>query len=146
MMEEHFKQKVKFVYYDLEDNLAVESIWTTKEADCYRIKNIPFFTPNIAFDDLISVEDDKGEFFFDDIVEESGNSTLQIIIFNENDIDEIIKKIENFYCGWEGSHLKGYISINIPKEIQYLPIKIFLEAEFEKGKLDYKEACLAHSK
>jgi hypothetical protein len=139
------KVKVNFVYYDLDEELTTESVWTSREGDCYRIKNIPFFAPNIAYDDLITVEDDDGELFFDDLVEESGNTTLQIIIFNESDIDEVIKKIENFDCGWEGSHLKGYISVNVPKEIQYLPIKKFLEEESRKGKLDYKEACLAHS-
>lgn len=77
-MEENTKNKVKFVYYDLEGNLAVESVWAAKEGNGYRIKNIPFFAPNIAYDDMISVEDDNGELFFDDIIiEESGNSTLQ---------------------------------------------------------------------
>jgi hypothetical protein len=138
------KVKVSFVYYDLEDNLAIESVWASREGDSYRIKNIPFFAPNIAYDDLISVEDDQGELFFDDIIEESGNSTLQIIIFKEIDIDVITKKIERLDCSWEGSHLKGYISVNVPKEIEYLPIKFFLDTESKDGKLDYKEACLAH--
>lgn len=138
------ESKVKFIYYDLEDNLAVESVWALKEGNYFRIKNIPFFAPNIAFDDLVSVENDEGELFFDDIIEESGNSTLQLIIFNEKDINEVTKKIESFYCGWEGSHLKGYLSVNIPKDIDYTPIKAFLDEQAEKGLLDYKEACLSH--
>ncbi|MGH2666304.1 DUF4265 domain-containing protein [Flavobacterium sp.] len=144
-MKEEIRDKVKFVYYDIEDNLAIESVWALREGDCYRIKNIPFFAPNIAYDDLITVEEDEDELFFDDIVEESGNSTLQIIIFNENDINDITKKIEDFECGWEGSHLKGYISINVPKKVKYSPIKEFLESKSKEKKLDYKEACLAHN-
>ncbi|TPG31113.1 DUF4265 domain-containing protein [Flavobacterium pectinovorum] len=143
-MKEEINDKVMFDYYDLEGNLDVESVWAAKEGNGYRIKNIPFFAPNIAYDDIISVEDDNGELFFDDIVEESGNSTLQIIIYNENDIEETIKKIESFDCGWEGSNLKGYISVNVPKEISYLPVKSFLSKELENKKLDYKEACMAH--
>jgi len=144
-MEEEINDKVMFDYYDLEGNLAVESVWAAKEGNGYRIKNIPFFAPNIAYDDIISVEDDNGELFFDDIIEESGNSTLQIIIFNENDFAEVTKKIESFKCGWEGSHLKGYISVNVPKEINYLPVKSFLGNELENKKLDFKEACMAHN-
>lgn len=144
-MEEKINDKVMFVYYDLEGQITMESVWAAKEENGYRIKNIPFFAPNIAYDDLISVEDDDGELFFDDIINESGNSTIQIIIYNESDIDYITKKIESFDCGWEGSHLKGYISVNVPKEISYLPVKSFLSNELENKKLDFKEACMAHN-
>lgn len=144
-MKEEINDKVKFDYYDSEGKLAVESVWVLKEENGYRVKNIPFFIPNIAYDDIIIVEEEDGELFFDDIVMEFGNSTLQVIIYNENDIEEIIKKIENFDCGWEGSHLKGYISVNVPKGINYLPIKDFLDKELESEKLDYKEACMVHN-
>lgn len=143
-MKEKIQDKIKFAYYDLEEKLALESVWASKEGDFYRIENIPFFAPNIAYGDLVKVEEDEGKLFFDDIVEESGNSTLQIIIFNKEDIKGITKKIENFKCGWEDSHLKGYISVNIPKEVKYTPIKSFLDIESENGKMDYKEACLEH--
>ena len=65
-------EKIKFVYYDLEDNLAVESVWALREGNYFRIKNIPFFAPNISYDDLISVEEDEEELFFEDIIETSG--------------------------------------------------------------------------
>ncbi len=136
--------KVKFVYYDLEDNLAVESVWAIKEGDYYRIKNIPFFAPNIAYDDLISVEDDEGELFYDDTIEESGNSTVQIIIYDENNVKVVTEELEKLGCEWEGSHLKTYISVNIPKEIEYNPIKIYLQYGRENQIFDYQEACLAH--
>ncbi|KQO32741.1 hypothetical protein ASF10_19990 [Flavobacterium sp. Leaf82] len=92
-MKEEIKDKIKFDYYDLEGKLSVESVWTSKEENDYRIKNIPFFIPNVAYDYIISVEEEDGELFFDDIVMESGNSTLQVIIYNENDIEEITKKM-----------------------------------------------------
>mgnify|MGYP001477606708 CR=1 FL=1 len=139
------KVKVNFVYYDLDEELATESVWAEKENNYYRIKNIPFFAPNISYDDLISVEEDEEELFFDDIIETSGNSTLQIIIYNKNDIADITKMIEHFGCGWEGSHLEGYISVNVPKKVNYIKVKEFLDIMFDSKKLDYKEACLAHS-
>ena len=96
------KVKVNFVYYDLEEELATESVWAEKENNYYRIKNIPFFAPNISYDDLISVEEDEDELFFDEIIKTSGNSTLQIIIYDKKNIDDITKIIESFNCGWEG--------------------------------------------
>ena len=75
------KVKVNFVYCDLDEELATESVWVEKENNYYRIKNIPFFAPNISYDDLISVEEDENELFFDEIIKASGNSTIQIIIF-----------------------------------------------------------------
>ena len=144
-MKSKFTNKIKFTYYDLEDNIAVESVWADKEGSYYRIKNIPFFAPNIAYDDLVSAEKDEGELFFEGIIEESGNSTVQIILFDSDNLGELTKKIESFSCGWEGSHLKEYISVNIPKDISYPPIKNFLDEQAKKGILDYKEACLAHN-
>ncbi|GGF10468.1 DUF4265 domain-containing protein [Flavobacterium limi] len=138
------ERKILFDYYDLEGNLAVESVWAIKEKNGYKIKNIPFFVPNIAYDDVISVEDDNGELFFDDIIKESGNSTIQVIIYDEINFEEVTKKIESFGCGWEGSHLKGYISVNVPMKISYAPFKTFLDSQVENKKLDYKESCLAH--
>lgn len=137
-------EKIKFVYYDLEDNLAVESVWALREGNYFRIKNIPFFAPNISYDDLISVEEDEEELFFEDIIETSGNSTLQIIIYNKNDIADITKTIEHLGCGWEGSHLEGYISVNVPKEVDYTNVREYLDKMLGMEKLDYKEACLAH--
>ncbi|MFH6995148.1 DUF4265 domain-containing protein [Flavobacterium sp. FlaQc-48] len=145
-MINEINDKITLVYYDLDGNIAMESVWASNEGTGYRIKNIPFFAPNLAYDDLISVEDDNGELFFDDILEESGNSTIQLIIYNEKDIEDITKKIESFECGWEGSHLKGHISVNVPREICYKAVKIFLNNEFVDKKLDYKEACLSHEK
>jgi hypothetical protein len=76
------KVRVNFVYYDIDKELATESVWAEKENNYYRIKNIPFFVPNIAYDDLISVEEYEDGLFFDDIIDRSGNSTLQIIIYD----------------------------------------------------------------
>jgi len=144
-MEKYKSTKVKFVYYNLEDELETENVWADKEGQYYRIKNIPFFAPNIAYDDLISVEDDEGELFYDDIIEESGNSTVQVIIFDEKNIESVTTDLNNLKCGWEGSHLKGYIAVNIPKIIDYKPVKDYLSDKAEAGVLDYKEACLAHN-
>ena len=136
--------KVNFYYYDLEGQLVIESVWANKEKNYYRIKNIPFFAPSIAYDDLISVEKDGNELFFDNIIKPSGNSTIQIVFFNKECIETVTNKLESFLCGWEGSHSDIYISVNIPKKVNYSFIKDYLDGMLSKNNLDYKEACLAH--
>lgn len=136
-------KKVKLTYYDLEDNLAVESVWATKDGEYYRIKNAPFFAPNLAYNDLIKVEIDEGELHFDELIEASEHSTLQIVIYNKEDMESITKQIEKLNCNWEGSHLETYISVDIPCDINYKKIKEYIGNMRSENKLDYKESCLS---
>ena len=122
----------------------VESVWATKEGDYYRINNIPFLAPNIALNDLISAEEDEGALYFDKLIKASGDSTIQMIIFNENDVMAIGKDLEDFGCTWEGSHLKTLISIDVPKEISYHKVKAYLDKGEKENRWSYKEACLSH--
>ena len=39
---------------------------------------------------MVSVEEEDGELHFDELIEQSGNSTVQIIFFNESDIDSTV--------------------------------------------------------
>ena len=142
-MKKEIDCKVCFYYHDLEGNVAIESVWASKENDFYRIKNIPFFAPNIAYDDLISVENEDGELSFDELIETSENSTIQIIIFNEIDINIITNEISKYNCGWEGSHLTGYIYVNVPKDINYKKFRQYLSKQSKNKKLGFKEACLS---
>lgn len=136
--------KIKLVYHDLEGNLATESLWAEREGEYYRIKNIPFFAPNLAYNDLVSVENDEGELFFDALIEPSRHSTIQIIILDEKEFNKITNNLTKLKCDWEGSHLPMYISVDVPKEVNYQKVKQYLEDKHLEKKLDYKEACLAH--
>lgn len=136
--------KIKLVYYNQVGNIDVESVWSKKEGEFYRIKNIPFFASNLSYNDLVKVDEEDGELFFDELVEPSGHSTLQIIFFDEKIISQVTAYFIEQGCSWEGSHKKNYISVDVPADIKYNNIKGHLDVlELEK-KLSYKEACLAH--
>src|SRR5687767_6137651 len=88
--------KVHFVYSGLEGTIETESMWAEKFGNYYKIMNVPFFAPNIAYGDIVKVEDDDGVLYFDELFEESGHSTIQMIIFDkasqssiENEIVEL---------------------------------------------------------
>ena len=136
--------KIKIVYRDLEDKIATEGVWAEKEGEYYRLKNIPFFAHNLAYDDLISVEIDDGEMFFDSLIEPSGHSTIQIVFFNMLYFEMVTEDLVRFNCSWEGSHLKEYISVDVPKTVEYLQVRKYLEQKRKENTLDFKEACLAH--
>lgn len=135
---------IKLVYNDLEGNLSTEGVWAAKEGELYRVKNVPFFAPNLAYNDLISVEDDDGELFFDRLIEPSGHTTIQIIFFNHECFKYVTEDLTKFKCDWEGSHLKEYISVDVPKFVNYLEVRRYLKCKSEENILDFKEACLAH--
>lgn len=138
------RKKVVLTYKDLEGNFAEETIWVFKVGEnSYRVDNIPFFAPNIAFYDIISIEEDNGVLYFNELLEESGNSTVQIVFFDEGLGQIKIKELGDLGCGWEGMKGLPIYAVEIPREIDYNVIKTWLSAEFSKGVLDYKEACLS---
>ncbi|CAI9430347.1 DUF4265 domain-containing protein [Candidatus Ornithobacterium hominis] len=136
------KSKIKFVYYDLKGELATESLWADKYGNYYQVKNIPFFFPNIAYNDVIKVEEDSGELFFDELIIPSGNSTIQIVIYKITHKKNILKELKQLGCGWEGLRDQPYYSINIPKEVNLDIVISYLEEECKKNILDYKVACI----
>ena len=140
------KQKVIVVYKDLENSISEEYLWTeTIGNGLYRIDNIPFFAPNLALNDIISVEEEDGKLYFDDLIEPSGHSTIQLILLKKSNAQIIIREIESFGCKWESINNKPYYSLDIPPNTKQEEVIFFLNTQTEKGILDYKEACLAEN-
>jgi hypothetical protein len=139
------KKKVVLVYKNIEGKLAEESVWATPEGQYFRLDNIPFYAPGLALNDLIKVEEDEGVLYFDELISASGHSTIQVIFFKENEIERVLKSIENLGCKWEGMKGEPYFSIDVPEDINYLNFREFLDNEAGSGVLDFKEACLAEN-
>lgn len=136
--------KIVLVYRNIEDEIAEETIWSKKlESGYYMIDNIPFYAPNLAYNDVISVEDDNGVLYFDDLIEYSGHSTLQIIFFKEDKAQEILMKLEKLGCKWEGMKDQPYYAIDVSPNLNYTSIRQILDEESKKEVLDYRESCLS---
>jgi hypothetical protein len=138
------KNKVLLTYEIEEGNFQIESLWATKKDAYYQIENIPFFAENIAYGDLVSVEENGGAMYVDDLIEASGHSTIQVIFFSESHIKGFQQMMEQFRCPWEGSHTPTLIAVDIPRNVEYRPIKAYLQKGEDAGYWSYKEACLAH--
>lgn len=137
--------KVFFVYKDQSGLFNEESVWASKQGDNYRIENIPFFACNIAYGDVVSVEEDDGRLYFNELISASGHSVVHVVLFDRKYLDELVRLVESSGCSWEGAHVDRYISIDVPKSVDYLSMKRLLEEGVRSGKWDYKEACLSDS-
>lgn len=137
------KSKVVLVYKDSEGVIAEESVWVQPIGKNYKVDNIPFYAPNLALNDVISVEDDEGTLYFDELVEPSGHSTLQVIFFKPDEANRVLKAVEQMGCQWEGMKDQPYFAIDIPPDVDYKQVRQFLDQEFDNKTLDFKEACLS---
>jgi hypothetical protein len=139
------KSKVVLVYKDVQGQIAEETVWVKPEGELYRLDNIPFYAPGLAFNDLIKVENDGGVLYFDELVRASGHSTIQIIFFDNFQVERVLKDVEALGCKWEGMKGEPYFTVDVPKDVNYLNFKAFLDKELATGILDFKEACLSEN-
>ncbi len=141
--------KVYFEFYnDILEEDYVEGVWAViidEDEGLYRIDNIPFFVKSHASDDIVLAVVENGRLIVKGLVEESGNSTLQIICFQKEQASPLQMWLEQMGCSWEGSHLPGYFSVDVPAKIAYYPIREHLLKLQEEEVLSFREACLAHS-
>lgn len=140
------KNKVTITYYDANQEIAEEKLWIEKKNDLeYQIKNIPFFVHNLAYNDIISVENEDGELYFEDLIQSSEHSTIQIVFFNTESIKDVTSDIEKMGCPWEGIDNQRIIAVDVPLNVDYKKIREYLDKKFDDKILDYKEACISES-
>ncbi|QKJ30362.1 DUF4265 domain-containing protein [Mucilaginibacter mali] len=139
------RNKITITYRDLKGEIAEETIWAELvNNEYYKIDNIPFFAPNLAYNDIISVEEDDGVLYFNTLIKSSMHTTIQIIFFDRHKESEVLKKIEEMGCAWEGMQGGAYYAVDVPPNINYNSIKVFLDEQQQNLVLDYKEACLGN--
>lgn len=139
------KNKIVLVYKDIEGRLAEETIWGQLVEENYKVDNIPFYAPNLALNDIISVEDDDGVLYFNELIKPSGHSTIQVIFFNQEEIKRVTKVVEQLGCQWEGMKNQPYFAVDVPFNVDYRPVRQFLIQELNNQILDFKEACLSEN-
>ena len=143
------KQEVKvfFVQKIGDDEFETESLWCNRIGENFMVDNIPFIAKRIALGDIVRAEYDEEDesYYFDDFVEVSGNSTIRIILLeDESIISEIREHLKLFGCETEVFLHRKIVAVNVPKEVNYYSIKEYLD-HGELNKIwTYEESCLAH--
>lgn len=141
--------KILFRFYsDVLEELTTETMWAEpidEETGIYQLNSIPFYAPNLASGDVISAayNDDEEMLTYKETVSYSGNSTIQVIIFDKmavtNDIMEVFQILG---CSTE-QFKESYFVIDVPVDLNYAPIRAKLKELSEAGIIDYAEPCLS---
>ncbi len=136
------KVKVLLPYKHFDGNICTETIWCERKGNGYEVNNIPFYASNVALGDLIEVKEIDGDIWFEKLLKPSGNSVIQLVIYDHRSQAEVGKLFEQYGCDWEGSDRSDLISINVPYNVPYNVIKEILIDGENREIWDYREACL----
>ncbi len=142
----NFPDKIEVILtykHDPDDKeIFTEKVDAEKVGEYYRLINVPAFAPNIAYGDIVKVEFDEGEFYFDELIEESGFSVAQIVLWKLESKDQIISVLNDLGCGVNTYLADNYIVVSIPPQLFYKPIRSFLIREKSNGNIDFSD-CLS---
>lgn len=138
--------KVGFVQKINESEFETETIWCERDGENFVVDNIPFIAKRISLGDTIKAEYDEDDkmYYFDDFVSTSGNSTVRIFFYVDNEIESTRKWLEKHNCESEVLLARNIVAVNIPKDVNYSVIRKFLEEGESKGTWVYEESCLEH--
>lgn len=141
--------KILFRFYsDILEEHTVETMWAevvNADKGYYRIDNIPFYVPILASGDIVLARFDEQEemLTYKETIEHSGNSTIHVIIIDEElDLQTVFDLFTSLGCPCEGKD-DNYLAIEIPADMDYLPIKERLELMEQDEVIGYAETCLS---
>jgi hypothetical protein len=138
--------KVFFVQKIAEGQFETESLWCSKKDEYFVVDNIPFIIKRISLGDTISAEfdEDDNQYYFENFISTSGNTTVRIFIYDDNYIQETRDWLNKNNCESEVLTKRNIIAVNIPKGVVYNFIREFLEKGEKEKKWTYEESCLEH--
>jgi hypothetical protein len=138
------ERNIIFTYQDSSGDYHIESLRASKAGTCFRIESIPLFVPSISKGDIVSVVEEEDELHFEMVMEQSGNSTIQVIFFDDKYLETALNDLENMGCSWEASREKRLVGVNVPDDVPYSLVQDYFEKGEEESKWTYKESCLSH--
>jgi Domain of unknown function (DUF4265) len=125
-----------------------EFLWAEEQEEpgLCKVINIPYFAPGISYGDTIAASERNGRTYFDEIVSFSNHSRLGIVIRKHKLIGKISGQLEQLGCSTEHNYIKGVVSVDVPGEIDYLPIFELLSGYRDEKKIIFEEPVLRHEK
>ena len=145
MEAEEKSVKILTKYFsDVLDEIVVETLWAEvvdEEKGWYKVDNIPFYGAEFSCGDVVLAEYDEAEMclVYRKVVEHSGNSTVQVVIFEIESLREEFNEL-GFSSEKVGS---SYFVLEIPFDKNYNIIYTKLLALQDKGLLEFAESVLS---
>jgi hypothetical protein len=120
-----------------------EHLWATvADEGLYSIDNTPFFVYGISVGDVVKAELQSGYLVYHATVKQSQHSTLRVMLFEEDEVEQVRKTLAGWGCTTELSHLPGLVAVDVPPEASLPAIRSFLDEGEKAGKWEYEEAAL----
>ncbi|SKA32730.1 protein of unknown function [Chitinophaga eiseniae] len=142
-MENYVKIQFPF-YHEGEKKEWKERMWARPMGQHYELSNTPIYVKEYSFGDVISVKNIDGELFVDELIQESGHSTIRIVFHDMNMRDFTVTKIGDLGCDIVVTDKPQLIAVDIPPAVDYrnsvLPL---LEDGLRADQLGYEEACIS---
>jgi len=138
-----FRVHSELMDQDVEEIIGAETI--DLEMGKFRIQDIPFYTPNLATDDIVHAEYDIDEemLIYRETLIPSGNSTVWVVVTDETiPIEEIQEIFLELGCDSEEVS-EHFFAMEIKATTNYFRIRDKLISLKSEGRIDYAESCLS---
>jgi hypothetical protein len=123
-----------------------EELWTTPLGEgLYRIESIPFFARGIARLDIVSAAEEEEALIFQEVEEQSGHSTIRLVIYNADAVPAITERFERLGCLSETTFTK-LVALDVPPDLALEELRERLDLGFTQGQWDYEEASIFRPK
>lgn len=143
MKNEKCDYKEVGLVYKEDEEYKVEKVDIEKHGNYYQIKGVPAFANGVAYNDIISVECEDEQLFFNELIEASGHSVIHVVILKPENSALFFANLISFNIGINYLHNNLYLVIDVPKNIFYKDLRAFLIRESEIGTISVSESCIS---
>jgi uncharacterized protein DUF4265 len=122
-----------------------EFLWCIPtERGTYVVDNIPFFARDISLADEVSAEKKGKILHFLQLVKQSSNTTVRVLIKRMEALDVIRERLETLGCGTELMQDMSLLAVTIPPESPIAETLSFLDGQAEQGNIGIEESAVRY--
>ena len=122
-----------------------EFLWCIPtERGTYVVDNIPFFARDISLGDEISARKKGTILQFSQLVRQSSNTTVRVLIKKMEALEMIRERLEALGCGTELMQDMLLIAVTIPPEAPIAETLSFLDGQAEQGNIGIEESAVRY--
>jgi len=125
----------------------IELLQAVAQEELFRIKGFPYYASAIAPGDRVNAhEDADGFLLFDEVIEASGNSVIQVQSQQSEALVQVQQKMTELDCQSEFyNQQRNMLCVIVPASKSYAQVQQYLIEGFELGKYDFREACISQN-
>ncbi|MFP2962330.1 DUF4265 domain-containing protein [Myxococcus sp. 1LA] len=124
--------------------VAVESVWARPGSDAhvFVVDNVPFFARAATLGDTVLTREVDGQFWFEEVLEYSGNSLIRVAFYNRELIEGVRKGLVALGCEIEFAEQYGLLAVSVPASVNLSDVQEYLQNQAKGRELEYEEPIL----